>query len=269
MKTPYTPSLVSGKRPAHHPNPSPASARVSDRRTVAAAQQEIQRMVSASQRVTQLASIQRMANQTPAPRPQVIHRSPDFRVQRVINIHHQEYQQNAGRASKVEAQISGQTYGLNHNRPTVDPAGWDMLRQAYVMDSQQNIGMRLHLWNGRMGGPGNQQWNLTPCLTDINTAMAQEEVRAQQAVNRGETVNIKTDVSYGHSHDHNHASFYYPSHISFNWDTIDANGDVGDVKMGENGTWESDCPLPDAQDDDFQDNGSQTDETIDADDERY
>jgi hypothetical protein len=104
----------------------------------------------------------------------------------------------------------------------------------------------MHLWNGRLGGPGNQRWNLTPGVEEANTAMGLEEVKAQTQVDNENTVSMDTTVTYGHPGDNTTPEYYYPSHITFNWVSQDDDGDNVDE-----GSWDSDIPLPTVQDADW------------------
>lgn len=163
-------------------------------------------------------------------------------IQRQIDVLHEDYQENDGRASHAEAVVFGETLGQGANSPTVDPIGWDEISEKFIMDDVY----RMHLWNGRLGGPGDETWNLTPGLSDVNTDMAGEEVNAQAEANSGNIVSLSTDVDYGHSNDDNEPEYYYPSHIAFEWNSQTDDGDDED-----DGQWQSHVPLPEVEDMDW------------------
>lgn len=163
-------------------------------------------------------------------------------VQRQIDIHYFGHQEDDGRASHVEATVSGATLEAGANNPSEDPVGWGELAENFIMDDV----FRMHLWNGRLGGPGDKTWNLTPGLRDVNTSMADEEVNAQAEVNDGNMVDLWTDVAYGYTIDDEDPRYYYPNHISFNWRSQTDQGDHVDE-----GSWQSIVPLPDEADMDW------------------
>lgn len=200
-----------------------------DNRPEAIAQQKLQRMADNSTQAkltTQLKTIS----------------SSGQVVQRQITVAHQNHVEDDNRASYAEAQVHGNTLPLGANSPSVDPTGWDELSEKFEMGDIY----RMHLWNGRLGGPGNRTWNLTPGPSDINTDMAQEEVNAQAEVNNGNIVSLWTQTTYGHSIDDQDPEYYFPSNIDFNWSSQTMNGiDVDD------GNWSSNVPLPDQLDLDY------------------
>ena len=207
--------------------------------------QSSQGHVDGSLRMKQLASFQRMVDASPKVQRTAqlmsLQTNSDV-VQRVINVIHSDHNESDDRASYVEAEVSGYTLPLGSNSPTVDPTGWDEIAEKYEMDDVY----RMHLWNGRLGGPGDETWNLTPGVEEANTDMALEEVNAQAQVNAGNTVSLDTSVTYGYSDDDTDPDYYYPSHILFNWVSLDDDGDLMDE-----GTWDEDIPLPTEKDPDW------------------
>lgn len=219
-----------------------------DARRHAVAQAKLRNSVNDSPRLAQLRALQAAANNRPrakqVPRAQSAPRSGVNVVQRQIYIQDSNWNVSNGRASHVDATVYGETLPAGTNRPTVDPPGWDFLGTKYKMD---NI-VRMHLWNGRLGGPGNQTWNLAPGPSDVNLSdMAPEETNAQNALDQGHLLYLETNIAYGHSTDNRVPEYYYPSTIQFEWFSQDGNGNT--VNGGNWGT--NALPLPDEEDADY------------------
>lgn len=161
-------------------------------------------------------------------------------IQRNIIVHSQNHVESANRAFYVKAEVSGQTLGPGANSPTVDPVGWTSLANEYVMDDI----FRMHLWNGRLGGPGNQTWNLAPGDRDANQAMAQQEVLMQGHVNNGRRVELTTNVTYGHN---TTPEKYFPTQMQLVWV---ARNSVNNVVVAQ-GNWHDQFALPERPDDSY------------------
>nr|WP_223243117.1 DUF4157 domain-containing protein [Streptomyces sp. CBMA123] len=135
-----------------------------------------------------------------------------------------------------------------HNQPTTagNPIGW----MALVKDGLQLGGkmpanahynaVRMHLWNGRLGGPGTNPLNLAPGPAQVNSAMsAQAETPVKDLVEYGYTVDLTTQVSYergpGNPLD---LATVVPSKIAMQWVGRHAG------QPDQHGSWAAQIPLP-------------------------
>lgn len=108
------------------------------------------------------------------------------------------------RAKEVYAEnLRGEPLEPAANSPSVSPFGWDELWTAgHTLgnrggNSSHYNAVRMHLWNGRLGGPGNKTWNLAPGPAKVNSMMsAGPEMAAKLLVDAGHSVWIRTKVSY-------------------------------------------------------------------------
>lgn len=139
------------------------------------------------------------------------------------NIDHAE---KSGRAGVVEAEdVHGSTYGEGHNSPSdqADVFGWDQLHAAgHTLGNQNSThynAVRMHLFNGRLDGPGNVDWNLAPGPAQINSSMsAGPETAAKNAVDSGKRIWSKTEVWY--QNNGNNASDFtnvVPNRMKMEW----------------------------------------------------
>jgi hypothetical protein len=127
-----------------------------------------------------------------------------------------------GKAKEVLVKnIQGDSLGAAANSPTVEPFGWDelkkaghTLRNASGKNSHYNA-VRMHLWNGRLGGPGNEIWNLAPGPAKVNSMMsAGPETAAKNLVDSGKKIWLHTVVSYArNSSNANDFMAVVPNHI--------------------------------------------------------
>ena len=144
-------------------------------------------------------------------------------IQRTITVHSWGKNQDAnGRACNVLAVVSGRTLPQGANSPRVTPPGWNLIRASYKVgtDETTNPMVAMHLWNGRLSGPGDQTWNLAPGLSSDNLgpgSMNDAERAAQTSVDNGNTVSLTSQVTYGRSTDPTTAEFWYPSRWKFAW----------------------------------------------------
>lgn len=125
-------------------------------------------------------------------------------VQRNVTSDPIAHTEKNGRAGTVSAEnIQGIPLGLTANSPSVNPHGWPELNSAghtlsnTTGNNSHYNAVRMHLMNGRLGGPGNQTWNLAPGPATINSSMsAGPETAAKDAVTNGHSVWLQTEVSY-------------------------------------------------------------------------
>jgi hypothetical protein len=151
---------------------------------------------------------------------------------------------NDHRARTVRADnIKGDTLGAAANSPSVAPFGWNELKQAghtLANTSGNNShynAVRAHLMNGRLGGPGDKDWNLAPAPAQINSQMsAGPETSAKNLVDGGNTIWIETTVGY-HSSSTTATDFTaaVPNRIDMRWG-------VQSDKTGQ--SWGADIELP-------------------------
>uniref|UniRef100_A0AAU2VF89 DUF4157 domain-containing protein n=1 Tax=Streptomyces sp. NBC_00003 TaxID=2903608 RepID=A0AAU2VF89_9ACTN len=159
------------------------------------------------------------------------------------------FQPDGGRAGSVRVtNLSGTPLPDAANSPTNagNPIGWQtILNQGLQLGGQMPPqahynAVRMHLWNGRLGGPGNNPLNLAPGPAPVNSQMsAQAETPVKNLVEYGYTVDLTTTVTYqngpGNPLD---LSTVVPNHISMAW-----QGRKPQVAT-ENGSWSSHIPLP-------------------------
>lgn len=187
-----------------HPSPQqatkPANAPVyqQDLRAVAQRQASLQVQINQSKRVQRQAKWQQAIGTVQAARVQG-NQAP---VQRAILAGNPNVQQDNGRAGSVEVRnIRGETYGDGANQPSVSPYGWQQLNVAGHTLGHQNTthynAVRMHLWNGRLDGPGDAKWNLAPGPAEINSSMsAGPEMASKLAVDAGFQIWLRTEVDY-------------------------------------------------------------------------
>ncbi len=130
-------------------------------------------------------------------------------VQRTIDHDTPTYTANSGRAGSVEVtNIRGRPLGAGANSPPQNQYvfGWQQLYDAEhtlahpsTTRSHYNA-VRMHLWNGRLGGPGNDARNLAPGPAVVNSSMsAGPETASKDAVSAGYLIWLKTSVTYQNS----------------------------------------------------------------------
>lgn len=89
--------------------------------------------------------------------------------------------------------LRGKTEKDGTNSPSVNPPGWRWLSG----NGYSNFWVRMHLWNGRLGGPGDQIGNLTPGPKKANSSMYYGgEKGAQEAIDKGHTLDLVATASY-------------------------------------------------------------------------
>lgn len=138
-----------------------------------------------------LRSLQRMAGNRSAPA-----------LQRKITHDPPNITQKNNRAGIVEVEnIKGRSFGAAHNSPSVPTFGWPQLFAAGHTLANTNSthynAVRMHLWNGRLDGPGDKAWNLAPGPAKTNSSMsAGPETAAKYAVDTGGKIWLKTEVFY-------------------------------------------------------------------------
>lgn len=137
--------------------------------------------------------------------------------------------------------------GANAPVKSGNPRGWDNLKNKgftkLAKGGEKPIGnpyraVRMHLFNGRLGGPGDNKHNLAPGPGKINSMMsAQAEDPAKRLVEGGNDVWLKTTVKYKHDTVSNDDfTSVVPNHITMEW------GVEGDPDSDE--SWSSQIPLP-------------------------
>ncbi|BAU09887.1 hypothetical protein LEP3755_03630 [Leptolyngbya sp. NIES-3755] len=147
------------------------------------------------------------------------------------------------RAKKVEViNLQGTPLGAAANSPSVAPFGWNELWNAgHTLGNRQGHSshynaVRMHLWNGRLGGPGNEKWNLAPGPAKINSQMsAGPETAAKNLAEAGYKIWLRTEVKYqSNSTTATDFTAVVPHRIDMAWGV-----------MGQSGTtWGADIPLP-------------------------
>ncbi len=150
------------------------------------------------------------------------------------------------RAKKVEAKnIRGWPLFAAANSPTLagSPFGWKELNTAghtlanTSSTSTHYNAVRMHLMNGRLGGPGDKKWNLAPGPAKINSIMsAGPETSAKLLVEAGNSIWLTTEVRYmNNSTNATDFTSVVPNHIDMRWGVMGASA---------SSTWSSDIELP-------------------------
>ena len=148
------------------------------------------------------------------------------------------------RAKEVYVEnLRGVPLGAAANSPSASPFGWDKLwDKGHTLgnrggNSSHYNAVRMHLWNGRLGGPGNETWNLAPGPAKVNSMMsAGPEMSAKLLVEAGHTVWLRTTVGYmNDSTNANDFTSVVPNRIDMEW---------GVKGKGASGTWGMDIDLP-------------------------
>lgn len=159
-----------------------------------------------------------------------------------------QYTADSDRAGTVEVHnLEGTPLGPGTNDPSVEPMGWKELTAAKLTKNPHGAeepagnpyrAVRMHLFNGRLGGPGNDVRNLAPGPGQMNSAMSGDpETKVKNLVRRKYKVWLKTTVKYLHNNV-NGADFtsVIPDHIAMSW------GIEGDASA--DGSWSKQIPLP-------------------------
>lgn len=154
-------------------------------------------------------------------------------VQRAITHDDPEKVESHGRAGKVKVtNISGKPLGLGANSPGVGPFGWNELYDAKHTlghpdaDRSHYNAVRMHLWSGRLGGPGKKTWNLAPGPAQVNSLMSGgPETKAKDAVAAGRKIWLETAVTYAsNSGLANDFASVIPNNISMKWGYMKPDG---------------------------------------------
>lgn len=168
-----------------------------------------------------------------------------------------------GRATKVAVNnIRGQSFAEGHNNPTNNNVyGWQQLHAAgHTLgntgpnNSHYNA-VRMHLWNGRLDGPGNQAWNLAPGPAWVNSSMsAGPEMAAKLAVDAGFWIWLDTRVSYASGNNNaNDFKNVIPNRMQMQWGYMEKDGEpfnklfsLTSLDKGDpvGGTWSQDIDQP-------------------------
>lgn len=128
-------------------------------------------------------------------------------IQRAVQHDAPAYTDKGGRAGAVRVEnIRGSSLDAGANAPSVDVFGWPELKAAGhtlanpgANNSHYNA-VRMHLWNGRLGGPGGDARNLAPGPAQTNSSMsAGPETASKGAVDGGLRIWLETEVWYQHS----------------------------------------------------------------------
>ncbi|MEE1783452.1 hypothetical protein PUR71_11100 [Streptomyces sp. SP17BM10] len=135
-----------------------------------------------------------------------------------------------------------------HNQPKAagDPIGWAALvNQGLQLGGRMpanahDNAVRMHLWNGRLGGPGDNPLNLAPGPAQVNSEMsARAETPVKDLVASGYTVDLTTQVGYqrgpGNPLD---LATVVPDRIAMRWIGRFAG------QADQNGSWTAQIPLP-------------------------
>jgi len=146
------------------------------------------------------------------------------KIQRAISHDDPDYEDDKGRAGKVTVEnIKGKSLGPGANAPSVDPIGWRELHDGgHTLGHAASTGyraVRMHLWNGRLNGPGDEVLNLAPGPAQINSLMsAGPEQSAKDAVDKKRTIWLETEVSYQNDNvQANDFTSVVPNEISMEW----------------------------------------------------
>ncbi len=138
------------------------------------------------------------------------------------------------RPTKVNVKIKdNKVLGKNANSPKkqveMDMAGWREMSEAFEWNNQEcsDYVVKMHLWNGRLGGPGNDARNLVPGKNTENTEMARNIEKHMQRHFKNPAcheMEITSTVKYGHSNDQKNPLYNYPSRIVVKWTSYDKKG---------------------------------------------
>jgi hypothetical protein len=136
----------------------------------------------------------------------------------------------------------------------MDMAGWNTMSQAFEWNNQEcsDYIVKMHLWNGRLGGPGTDARNLVPGKNTENTEMArniESKMQRHFTNNDCKEMEIETSVRYDHSSNENSPLYNYPSKINVKWTSFDSNKKPI-TKLSGNGCQELSSPTE--KDGDFQ-----------------
>lgn len=157
-------------------------------------------------------------------------------IQRAVQHDAPNYQQKGGRAGKVSVEnIRGKSLGAGANSPSVDVFGWpELMNDGHTLanpnanNSHYNA-VRMHLWNGRLGGPGNDPNNLAPGPATTNSSMsAGPETAAKDAVDSGYRIWLETEVWYQNSSgQRNDYTSVIPNRMKMEWGYMSMSGGRG------------------------------------------
>ncbi|MFE7618157.1 DUF4157 domain-containing protein [Streptomyces sp. NPDC057496] len=136
--------------------------------------------------------------------------------------------------------------GCNQPKAAGDPVGWAALAsQGLQLGGKMPAGahynaVRMHLWNGRLGGPGDNRLNLAPGPAQVNSTMStRAETPVKDLVEYGYTVDLTTQVSYqrgpGNPLD---LATVVPNRIAMRWTGRRAG------QTDQKGSWTAQIPLP-------------------------
>ena len=138
------------------------------------------------------------------------------------------YTPNNGRAGRVSVNnIRGKPLGEAANSPTAGtrPIGWDELYNKGHTHANPNANkshynaVKMHLMNGRLGGPGTNVNNLAPGPASINSSMsAGPEKAAKAAVSAGKFIWLETSVTYqNNTVNANDVTSVVPNSMTMSW----------------------------------------------------
>ncbi|MFC5449798.1 hypothetical protein [Paenibacillus aestuarii] len=151
-------------------------------------------------------------------------------LQRRIDHDAPNYEDKNGRAGKVSVEnIRGTSLGPGANAPRVEPIGWRELHDGgHTLAHPDSTGynaVRMHLWNGRLDGPGDEELNLAPGPAQINSLMsAGPEQSAKEAVDQRGKIWLETEVSYQNDNvQANDFTSVVPNEISMDWGYMNGN----------------------------------------------
>lgn len=174
-------------------------------------------------------------------------------IQRQIFHDPAKFEDDHGRAGLVEVEnLRGEEYGPGENSPSVAPIGWNELKDAghtlangLPHNSHYNA-VRMHLWNGRLGGPGGDVRNLAPGPAQVNSAMsAGPEKGAKDLVEDGNAIWLSTEVTYQtNTVNASDLSSVIPNHIHMEFGRmVPASGGPGKMR-GSGVAWDADIDQP-------------------------
>lgn len=172
-------------------------------------------------------------------------------IQRQIFHDPAKVEDDHGRAGLVEVEnLRGEEYGPGANSPSVAPIGWNELKDAghtlangLPHNSHYNA-VRMHLWNGRLGGPGGDVRNLAPGPAQVNSAMsAGPETGAKILVEAGKAIWLSTKVTYQtNTVNASDLTSVIPNHIHMEFGPMDS-APSGAVR-GPGVAWDTDIDQP-------------------------